>query len=382
MYTAAIIGCGSIATAHAYGIARSGVARLTGLADIRRDAAHALADSFGVPQSACYGDYPTMMEEVHPDIVFIALWHGQHAEATIAAASRGARMIVCEKPMATSIGEAEQMMAACDREDVKLVVAHQRRFFPGWSRARECVANGEIGKPLHAWLRVKDGMLNSATHSIDLARFVLGDPAATSVTSAVQRHTDRFERGRPAEDSALALIEFAGDVRVLVESDLGAEHISANAVVVGTDGMLSIEENYVRLMNSKEAGWQRLSGAPFGTDDPSVVPDPLARPLYELVEHFGTANIEPFVANYVEQVVESVAWLEGSRAVHRGDAVQGYRTLEILMAIYESARCGETTYLPLETRANPLELMIESGALPVSRPGRYDIRSSLVREKS
>ena len=102
---------------------------------------------------------------------------------------------------------------------------------------------------------------NSGTHSIDLVRFVLGDPATTSVTSAVQqRHTDRFERGRPAEDSALALIEFAGDVRVLVESDLGPS-------------MLSIEENYVRLMNSKEAGWQRLSG-PFGTDDPSVVPDP------------------------------------------------------------------------------------------------------------
>ena len=49
------------------------------------------------------------------------------------------------------------------------------------------------------------------------------------------------------------------------------------------------------------------------------------------------------------------------------------------MAIYESARMREITKLPMQTRANPLELMIESGQLEVRRPGIYDIRSHLVR---
>jgi hypothetical protein len=53
--------------------------------------------------------------------------------------------------------------------------------------------------------------------------------------------------------------------------------------------------------------------------------------------------------------------------------------MEIMMALYESARLKEHTRLPLQTRANPLDLMVESGDLPIQRPGKYDIRSSHVR---
>ena len=379
MHQAAIIGCGSIATAHAYGIAKVDGVELAGLADIRLDAATALGARFGLEPAACFEDYRAMLDSVRPDVVFVAVWHGQHAEATIAAASRGARLIVCEKPMATCLGEAEQMMVACRREGTKLAIAHQRRFFPGWAVARTMIAAGAIGDPVHAVLRVRDGLLNSATHSIDLLRFVLGDPEARRVTATVQRRTDRHERGLRAEDSALALLEFDGGVRCFVESDLGAPHVSANALIAGDDGMMSIEENHVRVMNSDATGWQTVAGAPFGTDDDSVVPDDLARPLYDLVAHFGTANIEPFVQNYVEQVRESIDWLDGRTDDHRGSAEQGYRTLELLMSIYESARRRETVDIPLETRVHPLDLLVESGDLPVTRPGRYDIRAALVR---
>jgi hypothetical protein len=51
----------------------------------------------------------------------------------------------------------------------------------------------------------------------------------------------------------------------------------------------------------------------------------------------------------------------------------------MLMAIYESARRHEKVILPLETRLNPLDLMVESGHLAVERPGRYDIRAFLLR---
>lgn len=379
MHRAAIIGCGSIATAHAYGITKADGVELVGLADIRLDAATSLGATFGVDPAACFDDYRLMLDTIRPDVVVVAVWHGQHAEATIAAASRGARLIVCEKPMATSLGEAEQMIVACQRERVKLAIAHQRRFFPGWMVARKLLADGAIGRPTHAVLRVRDGLLNSATHSIDLLRFVLGDPETRRVTAAVQRRTDRYERGMRAEDSALACIEFEGGVRGFVESDLGSPYVSANAVITGTDGMVTIEENHARVMNAEAAGWRTVSGAPFGTDDESVVPDELARPLYELVAHFGTANIEPFVQNYVEQVRESIDWLDGRLDDHRGSAEQGFRTLEVLMAIYESARRRESVTIPIETRVYPLDLMVESGELPVTRPGRYDIRSALVR---
>ena len=54
-------------------------------------------------------------------------------------------------------------------------------------------------------------------------------------------------------------------------------------------------------------------------------------------------------------------------------------SLAIIMAIYESARMHEVVQLPLRTHANPLDLMIENGDLPVERPGRYDIRAFLLR---
>ncbi len=373
MHRGVIIGCGSIATAHAYGISRARGIELVGLADIRLDAAAALAERFGVPQSECSTDYRTLLDELRPDVVVIALWHGQHAEATIAAASRGARLILCEKPMATCTGEAEEMIVACGRERCKLAIAHQRRFFPGWTIARELIARGAIGRVEHAVLRVRDGLLNSATHSIDLLRFVLGDPAARRVTAAVQRRTDRYERGMRCEDSALAMLEFEGGVRAFVESDLGMPFISANATLVGSEGMMTVEENHVRMMNADSDGWKTVSGAPFGTDDPTVEPDELARPLYELVAHFGTANIEPFVQNYVDQIQESVDWLDGARTDHRGDATQGFQTLEILMSIYESARRQETVHLPLETRLYPLDLMVDSGTVArvTTRPLRH-----------
>jgi UDP-N-acetyl-2-amino-2-deoxyglucuronate dehydrogenase len=383
VHRVAIVGCGSIAAAHAYGVALAarerGDVELVGLADLHLDAAVGLGSRFGVPATACFDDYRLMLDTLRPDVVYVAVWHGQHAEVTIAAAARGARLVVCEKPMAATLGDADAMLVACRREHVKLVISHQRRFFPGWTVARELIASGTIGRPQHVRLQVRDGLLNSATHSVDLARYVLGDPETVGVVAAVQRATDRYERGQRAEDSAIASIEVAHGVRITLESDLGAPHISANAVVTCAEGMMTIEENHVRVLGAETGGWRTESGAPFGTDDPAVEPDELARPMFELVRHFGTANIGPFVRNYVDQLAESLDWLDGRVASHRGSADQGYRTLEILMAIYESARCREVTAIPVQTRVHPLDLMVESGDLPVRRPGRYDIRSGLVR---
>src|SRR3712207_6935999 len=50
------------------------------------------------------------------------------------------RSILCEKPMADTIGRAEQMMLACERNDVKLGIAHQRRFIPSYTLARDLIA--------------------------------------------------------------------------------------------------------------------------------------------------------------------------------------------------------------------------------------------------
>jgi predicted dehydrogenase len=271
----------------------------------------------------------------------------------VALAAMQPKLILCEKPMATSLGEAEQMIVATKRNKVRLAIGHQRRFLPGWNIARDLVAEGSICDVTHVWSNVPDGLLNSGTHTIDMMRFIMGDPSATAVVGAVQRHSDRYERGMRIEDSCLGLIQFENGAQATIQSDLTPrETASINCDFYGTDGVIKVDENAVKLMNSSTNGWKQLTG-------------------FEWNDSFRDA--------FLAQAHGIADWLDGTVEEYRGEAQKAYAVMEIMMALYESARLKEVTRLPLLTRDNPLDLMVESGDLPIQRPGRYDIRSSHVR---
>ena len=354
-YRIGVVGCGSIGRAHAYGWTHSERTELVALADITPAARDEVGEEFGVPEASRYADFREMLAKERPDVVSVCLWHGQHAPTVIALAASEHRpkLIICEKPMATSLGEAEQMIVAAKRSKVKLAIGHQRRFLPGWNIARDLVAEGAIGKVTHLWSNVADGLLNWGTHTIDMMRFIMGDPAATSVVGAVQRASDRYERGMRIEDSCLGLIQFANGAQATIESDLTPrETASINCTFYGSEGMIQVDENDVKLMNASTNGWKQLT-------------------TFEHKDSFEDA--------FVAQSYGIADWLDGTVDTYRGEAQNAYAVMEIMMALYESARLKEVTRLPLATRANPLDLMVESGDLPVQRPGRYDIRSSHVR---
>jgi predicted dehydrogenase len=352
-YRVGIIGCGSIAQAHAHGWTECEHTELVALADVTPAARQEFGERFGIAPERRYPDMREMLDREALDIVSVCLWHGQHAEAVVAAAARKPKLILCEKPMATSLGEAEQMLIAARRNGVKLAIGHQRRFLSGWNEARRLVAEGAIGRPLRLWSIVADGLLNWGTHTIDLMRFVMGDPAATAVVGSVQRGTDRYERALRIEDSCAGLIIFENGARATIESDLAPRELaSINCTFYGSEGVLEVDENTVRLMNATTSGWQTISE---GRSSPS------------------------FRNAFVGQAEGLVDWIEGRVEDYRGEGSKAYAVLEIMMALYESARLKEVTRLPLATRVNPLDLMVESGDLPVTRPGKYDIRSFLVR---
>lgn len=352
-YRVGVIGCGSIGRAHAYGWTNNERTELVALADITPAARDEFGEEFGVPEQGRYADFREMMEKEKPDIVSVCLWHGQHAPTVVAVAAMRPKLILCEKPMATSLGEAEQMIVAARRNKVRLAVGHQRRFLPGWNIARDLVAEGAIGKVTHLWSNVADGLLNWGTHTIDMMRFIMGDPAATAVVGAVQRDSDRYERGMRIEDSCLGLIQFDNGAQATIESDLTPrETASINCNFYGTEGVIQVDENTVRLMNASTNGWKELS-------------------TFEWKHSFRDA--------FLAQSHGIADWLDDKVEVYRGEASNAFAVMEIMMALYESARLNEVTRLPLQTRDNPLDLMVESGALPVRRPGKYDIRSSHVR---
>jgi len=79
------------------------------------------------------------------------------------------------------------------------------------------------------------------------------------------------------------------------------------------------------------------------------------------------------------QTRELIEWIEGGPE-HRGSGRKARDTVEVMMAMYESARQNKVIHLPLQEKEYPLEMMIKEGKLPVEEPGRYDIRGFLNRE--
>ena len=94
----------------------------------------AFQETFAIP--TMYADPKEMLQKESLDVVSICTWHGLHAPQTLMAAEQGAKAVLCEKPMAVSLDEADQMIAACRTSGTKLAIGHQRRFYPGWTEAR------------------------------------------------------------------------------------------------------------------------------------------------------------------------------------------------------------------------------------------------------
>ena len=189
---------------------------LTAVCDVDSSALDRVGRWF--PDLHRYRDYEQMLAEQQPDVLSIATPQRWHAPHTILAATRyPPRAILCEKPMAGSLGEARAMLAACERNGVKLAIGHMMRWYTVHEQARALVADGAIGTPLTATVCLEEGgLMNNGTHVLSYMQYVLGDPDPAWVIANVQRRSDRYERGWPNEEISGGLIAFTNGVRTLV----------------------------------------------------------------------------------------------------------------------------------------------------------------------
>ena len=142
---AGVIGCGSIARHHVAGYLNCGRYEVVALADLNESAMDEM-DHYHQIATHHYTDARQMLAQEHLDVVSVCTWHSGHATWTVAAAAYRPKAILCEKPMADTIGRAEQMLIACQRNNVKLVIGHQRRFLPAYTLAKNLIAQGAIGE--------------------------------------------------------------------------------------------------------------------------------------------------------------------------------------------------------------------------------------------
>lgn len=144
MVNVCLIGCGRAGMIHARSIAR-GVrgARMAALCDPVPEALAAAKDELGVERG--YTDYRDALADPDIDAVVVVTPTALHRDVVVAAAGAG-KHVLCEKPMATSLAECDEMIAACERAGVVLQLGFMRRFDESMAHAKERVDAGDIGE--------------------------------------------------------------------------------------------------------------------------------------------------------------------------------------------------------------------------------------------
>ena len=315
---------------HADGYVRTGRCTLAACADPSGDAARFFADKYGVPRT--YSDAAAMLAEEDLDIVSVCTWPHLHAPLTIAAARSGVKAIHCEKPMATSWGEAKEMVRACEENGVRLTFNHQRRFLGPFRAARAQVERGAIGELTRIEGNCGD-LYDWGTHWLDMFFFYNGEGAAKWVMAQIDSREERKIFGVPMENQGLCEFQFENGVRAFLATGRDSQESAAHRLI-GTEGMIEVRGDapHARLMNGTTGGWQTIE-----QPDDLHGPDAVERAIADVVDSLATGR-------------ESVL-----------SARNALRATEVIFAAYESSRRRGRVDLPLTQDDNAFHSMLAQG---------------------
>jgi predicted dehydrogenase len=142
----AIVGCGWAGERHVRAFqSLSERARIVALVDNDQEFLEEKAKEWEI--SECYTDYREVFKRDDVDALSLCLPHNIHAEVAIASARAG-KHILCEKPMAVTLEQADAMIAAAEQNHVKLMVAESARFQANYRTIKDCLDRGYIGNPI------------------------------------------------------------------------------------------------------------------------------------------------------------------------------------------------------------------------------------------
>src|SRR5262245_16605106 len=237
---------------HVDGYLAAGRYDVAALADLDDDAMREMDARFKI-RTEHHRDARAMLDAERLDVVSICTWHTGHAPWTVIAAAHRPKAILCEKPMAETLGRADEMLMACHRNGVKLVIGHQRRFLPAYTLAKDLIARGAIGRVSLMLSYGGQGLPNYSSHQTDMFRYLLGDQECRWVMGNVERKTGRCGRTTRIEDAAVALCELESGPRALLHADVGAT-LFQGAHIYGTERLINLTTEEVQLLDVDTGG--------------------------------------------------------------------------------------------------------------------------------
>lgn len=363
-----LIGAGNILKRHAS--AHRGfphLARLIAIADIDAKRAEEARKTYGF--AAAHTDYHELLNRKDVEVIDICTPANLHAKMAIDAIEAG-KHVLCEKPMATSLAEADRIIAAAEAHPKQAVCfVFQLRAEAAHRRMRLMIEQGQIGKPVTANVTVRirkkasyyegasargtwagDGggvLINQAIHQLDAMISFLGEPVQASAVM------DTFVQPTEAEDTLVGWVKFAGGAVAAVSCTLCAQNKSFLIEVLGENASMAIGGDpdghkfdwQVRVPGSAARNAMRATGMKLSPSprDPKGLPLAIGKLSAKLKKrewvppnHWGHA---PFVGEFLTAIRDGRPVPVPPR--------EGRRSLELAAALYESAIAGRVVNLPV-----------------------------------
>jgi predicted dehydrogenase len=280
-----------------------------------------------------------MIQDPELDAVIVAATNTTHAEMTIAALDAG-KHVMCEKPMATTLDEAQKMIDAAERSGRKLMIAHNQRLEPANQKAKEILQSGKLGKVLtftsifghpgseawaidgaDTWFYRKEvtglGVLGDlAIHKLDLLRWLLEDEY-TEATAFMDTLAKSYPTGGliDVEDNALCVLKTAKGAMGNVTASWTYQKENNSTTIFCEKGVLEI---YV------------------DPDFPLVVHYDYKHAEYHKLGKKST-NVEQVKSGIVDAFIDAI--VEDHEVLIPG--LEGYKALQAVIACQKSAETGQ-----------------------------------------
>ena len=227
----AVLGAGFIANIHLESYTRFvHDAEVVAIYGRTKERAASLAEKYGVPK--VYDDLDRLFAECDVDVADICVPNYMHHRVCLKAAEAG-KHVICEKPLAMNIEEADEMIEACEKRGLKLMYAEELCFAPKYERVREMIGQGAVGRvymlkqgekhdgPHSKWFYSKETagggvMMDMGCHALAWFRWM--NPGVKVKTVFADMKTIFHNNITDCEDNVLAIVEFENGVTGIVET--------------------------------------------------------------------------------------------------------------------------------------------------------------------
>ncbi len=351
-FKAGLIGCGRIGSmlsedklrikpcTHAESYVKNSNIELIAGADIDEERLKLFSSRWNVKKA--YLDYKEMLEENKFDIVSVATPLETRLEIIEELAKYKIKVVLCEKPIASNLEDAEKIVELCKKSGTLLVVNHSRRFSPDYIKVRDLLNSGIIGKIKTIICNISASipdenddfresgggiLLHDGTHLVDTLRFLLNEIDPLSIKAQIKFPNN----GAKVEQNVQCFMNYPNEVTVFLDcSDRDYFHFEID--LQGDKGRITIGNGIHRYYIKAESSYYEN----FNSLKDKQFPDFDSKPFFSVL-------------------MESIVRYLKTGEIPESSGVHALNAFKQIMAIYKAGVLGEVLEYPIEIESHPFK---------------------------